>query len=87
MIPVNVNVHAFGTVAHWRDYRRKVSTYRAKTWFGSMVKFTKQHGKAIAMLSDDSAIILERADNAQGYVKHHVPAERMFWHNGNGGAI
>lgn len=80
MIPVNVHSHAFGTVACWRDYRRKVSTYRSKTWFGAMVKFAKQHGKAIAMLGDDSAIILDRADNAQGWVMKHVPAERMFWH-------
>ena len=87
MIPVNVNTHVFGTVAYWRDYRRKVSTYRSKTWLGAMVKFTKQHGKAVAMLSDDSALILERADNSQGYVKHYVPADRMIWHDGNGESI
>lgn len=75
-IPVNMSAHTFGTVAYWRS---AAPHYGCRTWKEAMRRFAIQHGKAIAMLADDSARIVERATNKSGVVVHNLPRESVHW--------
>ena len=48
--------HDAGTVSFWNSARR---SFGARTWKGAMRAFAKQHGRAVAMLADDSALIID----------------------------
>jgi hypothetical protein len=74
MIPVNFTVSTVKTVNQWRALAKR---YRVRSWRGAMERYAAEHGKAIAMLADDSALFVE-----QSAKRFHVPAERIAWHNG-----
>ena len=44
-----------GTVPFWRSAAK---AYNARSWKGAMRAFALQHGNAIAMLGDDSALVI-----------------------------
>jgi len=78
MIPINMNTHTFGTVSFWRS---AAPHYGCRTWKEAMRRFAIQHGKAIAMLVNDSARIVERDESRKaGVVVHDLPAESVRWH-------
>ena len=76
MTPINYNTFCCGTVRFWRSARK---AYGARTWRGAMDRFALQHGKAIAMLANDDALIVEREDG--GLTRHHLPATCVRWVN------
>lgn len=78
MIPINMNSATFGTVAFWRS---AAPHYGCRAWKEAMRRFAIQHGKAIAILADDGARIVERADTRKaGVIVHTLPAENVRWH-------
>jgi len=79
MMPINFYSAHCGTVQFWQSARKP---YGARTWKGAMQRFAAQHGKAIAMLADDSAIIIERQESG-ALIRHELPAENVYWHNGH----
>ena len=44
-----------GTVAFWRGAAK---SFGARSWKGAMRAFAAQHGNAIAILGDDSALVM-----------------------------
>lgn len=77
MIVLNTRSAQFGTVDFWRSARR---AYRCRSWKETMRRFALQHGKAIAMLGDDSARIVERDESrASGVRVQTVPAGAVRW--------
>ena len=54
IVTIQFDAHC-GTVSFWRS---AASSYRARSWKGAMRAFAFQHGNAIAMLGDDSALII-----------------------------
>lgn len=44
-----------GTVGFWRSAAK---SFGARSWKGAMRAFALQHGNAIAMLGDDSALVI-----------------------------
>lgn len=79
MIPINTRAFTFGTVAYWKS---AAPHYGCRSWKEAMRRFAIQHGKAIAMLADDSARIVERDDKrAAGVIVHELPKENVRWHN------
>lgn len=80
MIPINMTSHTFGTVDYWRSARK---SYRCRTWQEAMRRFALQHGKAIAMLGNDDARIVERDDTRKSGVRiHTVQADSVQWFHG-----
>jgi hypothetical protein len=78
MIPINMNAHTFGTVSFWRS---AAPHYGCRRWREAMRRFALQHGKAICMMADDSARIVERDESRKAGVRvHHVPADGVRWH-------
>lgn len=83
MIPINTRTHTFGTVPFWKGAARH---FGARTWKGAMDKFALQHGKAIAMLANDGARIVERVTRPNGQqclIRHELGADSVAWHNGD----
>ena len=78
-LPLNVNAATVGTVAYWRSL---APAYGARTWRGGMEAFARQHGKAIALLADDGARIVERNDDGKTLTTHTLPAAAVRWHKG-----
>ena len=76
-IPLNINAATVGTVAYWRSL---APAYGARTWRGGMEAFARQHGKAIALLADDGARIVER--DGDRLTTHTLPAAAVRWHKG-----
>ena len=76
-LPLNVNAATVGTVAYWRSL---APAYGARTWRGGMDAFARQHGKAIALLADDGARIVER--DGDRLTTHTLPADAVRWHKG-----
>ena len=74
-IPLNANAATVGTVAYWRSL---APAYGARTWRGGMEAFARRHGKAIAMLADDGARIVER--DGDRIITHTLPADAVRWH-------
>jgi hypothetical protein len=82
-IPVNMRSHCFGTVQFWKS---AAPYYRARSWKGAMRGFALQHGKAIAMLANDGAIIIERgamrANGTYPLIRHELAPDSVAWHDG-----
>ena len=76
-IPLNVNAATVGTVAYWRS---AAPSYGVRSWRSAMEAFARQHGKAIALLADDGARIVER--DGDRLTTHTLPAEAVRWHKG-----
>lgn len=57
VMPINVNGHAVRTVAQWQAAAPRLGV---RTWKGAMRRAALADGKAIAMLSNDGAIFMER---------------------------
>ncbi len=57
VMPINVNGHAVRTIAEWQAAAPRLGV---RTWQGAMRRATLADGKAIAMLSTDGAIFMER---------------------------
>lgn len=74
MIPVNMNTASFGTVPFWRSV---APHYGVRTWKSAMRRFAMQHGQAIAMLADDSAMIVDRW--CSKLVTKTIPADQVQW--------
>lgn len=47
--------HDTGTVAFWRS---AAPSYGVRSWRSAMVRFAKQHGRAIAHMADDTAHVV-----------------------------
>lgn len=88
MIPLHKFSFCTGTIAFWRS----VAPYNgARTWKGAMDRFAVQHGKAIAMLGNDGARIVERGPMRRNgtfqLIRHEFSPSDVFWHEGNCGDI
>lgn len=85
MIPINTKASTVNTVQGWRAMRRH---YAARSWRGAMERYAVHHGKAIAIMADDSALIIERGAMARNglfrLTRHHLPADCVRWHDGTG---
>jgi len=78
VLPINTRSHTFGTVAFWRS---AAPHYGCRNWREAMRRFAIQHGKAICMMADDSARIVERDSSLKAGVRvHRLPAENVHWH-------
>lgn len=78
MIPINTYGHCVFTVQGWKS---AAPHFGARSWKSAMDRFALQHGKAIALLGNDGARIVERLDNGR-LARHEFPPESIFWHNG-----
>lgn len=70
-------IHAahVGTPAFWRS---AAASFGARSWRGAMERFAAQHGRAIAHLCDDGALIIER--DADGRIRRStLPPEAVRW--------
>ena len=80
-IPIFTRGHAVRTVKEWRGM---ASRYRVRSWQGAMRAFALQHGKAIAMLANDGAIIIERghmrANGTYPLIRHELAPDSVAWH-------
>ncbi len=76
-IPLNVNAATVGTVAYWRS---SAPYFGVRTWRSAMDAFARQHGKAIALLADDGARIVE-FDGGR-LTTHTLSADAVRWHKG-----
>ncbi len=74
MMPINYRVATVRTVNEWKGMAKR---YRVRTWRSAMERYAREHGKAIAMLSDDSALFVD-----QSAKRVHVPADSVAWHDG-----
>lgn len=54
IVTIQFDAHC-GTVPFWRSAAKN---YGARSWKGAMRAFAHQHGNAIAMLADDSALVI-----------------------------
>ncbi|WP_066112597.1 MULTISPECIES: hypothetical protein [unclassified Blastomonas] len=83
MMPINTKASTVNTVQGWRAMRRH---YAARSWRGAMERYAIHHGKAIAIMADDSALIIERGAMQRNgmfrLVRHQIPADRVRWHDG-----
>jgi hypothetical protein len=88
MIPIHRNTFAVGTVAFWRS---AAPSYGVRSWRSAMDRFAVQHGKAIAMLANDGAAIVERGPMRRNgtfqLIRHEFSPSDVFWHEGNCGDI
>ena len=88
MIPIKQTAFHVGTVAYWRSAAKH---YHCRTWKSAMDRFAAQHGKAVAILGNDGARIVERAhmqrNGMYALIHHDLPPESVFWHNGNCGDV
>lgn len=76
-IPLNTISHTFGTVDQWRA---RAAGLGCRTWKEAMRRFSFQHGKAIAMLGDDSARIVTRDySRKSGVSVETLPPEAVKW--------
>lgn len=80
MIPINMNVATFGTVPYWRSV---APYYKCRTWQEAMRRFALQHGKAIAIMANDDARIVERDEKLKSGVRIHLlSADSVRWFRG-----
>jgi hypothetical protein len=78
MMPINFRAFTVFTVQGWRT---AAPSFGVRTWKSAMDRFAMQHGKAIAMLANDGARIVER--DASGRLVHHeLPAGSVYWNDG-----
>lgn len=76
-MPINVNGAAVRTVREWIAFAPSLG---ARSWQGAMRRFALEHGKAIAMLADDSALFMERdADSLTGTRTTVLASENVQW--------
>lgn len=79
-IKITTADHCFGTVQFWKS---AAPHYGVRTWKSAMDRFAVQHGKAVAMLADESARIVERGPmTASGKFKlfrQEMPREAVVW--------
>jgi len=79
-MPINLNSSHIGTVAFWRS---AAPHYGARTWRGAMKAFARHHGKAIAILADDSAMFVTKDETKANAVHvEHLPADQVRWFKG-----
>lgn len=82
-VPINKRAFTVGTVAYWRS---AAPHYSCRSWKSAMDRFAVQHGKAIAMLADDGARIVERGpmqkNGTYRLMRYDLPAEAVRWHEG-----
>jgi hypothetical protein len=76
-IPLNLHAATVGTVAFWRS---AAPSFGVRTWHSAMNAFARQHGKAIAILADDGARIVER--DGDRLTIHTLSADAVRWHKG-----
>lgn len=77
-IPFNLNAATCGTVGYWRS---AAPHYGARTWRGAMKRFALQHGKAVAMLADDGALVMERDPrNPERLFTFSLCPDSVRWH-------
>lgn len=88
MIPIRKFSFYTGTVAFWRSV---APHYGVRSWRSAMNRFAVQHGKAIAMLADDGAVIVERGHMRRNgtfqLVRHDLEPSAVYWHDGNCGDV
>ena len=77
MIPINKFAPTVGTVKFWRS---AAPSFGVRTWRSAMNRFAMQHGKAIAMLANDGALIVEKSGDS--FVAHHLSPSDVHWHGG-----
>lgn len=79
-IPINTMNATVGTVAFWRSC---APHYGVRKWRSAMERFALQHGKAIAHLGNDGAIIIERDPIEQSKLTtYRMKPEEVTWHCG-----
>lgn len=76
-IPINKYAPTVGTVKFWRS---AAPSFGVRTWRSAMNRFAMQHGKAIAMLANDAALIVEKSGDS--LVTHHLSPNQVHWHGG-----
>lgn len=64
-----------GAVQFWRSAARP---YGARSWRGAMERFALQHGRAIAHLADDSALVVERLPGGR-LQRSTIAADSVCW--------
>ena len=66
-----------GTVAFWRS---AAPAFNCRSWREAMRRYALQHGQAVAMLADDSALVVTRVPvNASGVSETRWPAHKVNW--------
>lgn len=69
-------------VGHVQFWRSAARPFGARTWRGAMERFALQHGRAIAHLADDSALIVERLPGGR-LRRFTIAAASIRWSAGN----
>lgn len=65
-----------GTVGYWRSTQR---AFGVRTWRSAFHRFALQHGRAVAMLADDSAIIATRNPETGKIREQTLHRSRVKW--------
>lgn len=77
MMPINVRGAAVRTPREWSALAPSLGV---RSWQGAMRRFTLAHGKAIAMLADDSALFMERdPESRTGTRTTTFAASEVMW--------
>lgn len=77
MIQLSTDSDAFGTVDNWRS---RAAGLGCRTWQEAMRRFALAHGKAVAMLGDDSARIVERDSGLKSGARvRTLPPQSVKW--------
>ena len=81
MIPINMFAPHVGQVSYFKS---AAPHYGCRSWREAMRRYCVQHGKAIAHLANDGALIMERDQTrAGGVVIHKMRPDEVIWHTGN----
>jgi hypothetical protein len=76
-VPIDVANDAAFTVAQWRSF---APVYGARTWPGAMRRYALKNGRAVAILRDDSALIMTLDPTSPtGTRTQSVPASEVNW--------
>ena len=77
MVEIKIPAFNFGKVDFWRS---AAPHYACRHWTQAMRRFALQHGRAVAMLGNDDAVIVEKCDsNKSGISVRKLSAYQVKW--------
>jgi len=80
-IKIATGAPGLGTQAEWRGRARR--EYGCRSWREAARRHARQHGRAVVMLADDSALVIRRDDSrARGVTESTHKAECVLWIHG-----
>lgn len=76
-IPINLYAPTVMTIAGWRI---AAPSYACRSWRSTMTRFARQHGKAIAIMANDGALIVTKDETrANGVRAESLSPNQVTW--------